>query len=359
MRNPFARRTEDRQAVSWPDALVEHLSATPNVSAATTGAVETASGLLARAFAGADLTAAEPVATALDAGLRATVGRALIRRGEALLVLDGDRLAVASSWWVTGGDRPEDWTYRAYLTGPSAQRTLTTGSGGVLHFTWARDTSLPWRGVSPLEAARLAGKLSAETVAALADEAAGPRGSLLPVPKDGEDPTVAQLKQDLRTLAGRLALVESLAAAMPGALPSAANSGHGWNPVRIGANPPPSVIEQAKLATAEVLTACGVPIPLASPEASDTGQREAWRRFVASTCAPLGDVLAAEIATKTGRPAAFGWSELRAADLQARARAVGQLTTAGATLDSAAAVVGFDGLQPQALPEPPEAPENE
>ena len=44
---------------------------------------------------------------------------------------------------------------------------------------------------------------------ALADEASGPRGMLLPTPVDGNDPTITALKSDLRSLRGKVALVES------------------------------------------------------------------------------------------------------------------------------------------------------
>lgn len=73
------------------------------------------------------------------------------------------------------------------------------------------DPERPWRGIGPLQAATLAGKLSAETIGMLADEASGPRGHLLPLPQvDDEDDTINELKSDIRTLNGSIATVESL-----------------------------------------------------------------------------------------------------------------------------------------------------
>ena len=64
----------------------------------------------------------------------------------------------------------------------------------------AADNESPWRGVGPLQVTQLAGRLSAETVAALADESSGPRGSnCLPLPSN-EGTT--DLQADLKKLKG-------------------------------------------------------------------------------------------------------------------------------------------------------------
>ena len=70
----------------------------------------------------------------------------------------------------------------------------------------------------------MAGRLSAELVNALADEASGTRGHVLPIPVDGEDPTVERLKADLKVLRGQTAVVES------------SQSGS-WKPDDPGSNP--------------------------------------------------------------------------------------------------------------------------
>ena len=87
---------------------------------------------------------------------------------------------------------------QAYPGGPS--RTVTydvVSAQSVLHFRYAVDPSMPWRGNGPVQVAALSGKLSAETVRALADEASGPVGRLLGVPVDGEDATVLKLKDEV------------------------------------------------------------------------------------------------------------------------------------------------------------------
>ena len=95
------------------------------------------------------------------------------------------------------------------LAGADDTITTTRAGDGVVHLRYAVDhPARPWQGLGPLDVASLSGKLGAETVKALADESSGPRGSLLPVQVDGEDPTLVNLKADGRTLAGRASLVQ-------------------------------------------------------------------------------------------------------------------------------------------------------
>ena len=79
----------------------------------------------------------------------------------------------------------------------------------VLHFKYAIDPERPWRGNSPIGVASLAGRLSAETMHALADESSGPRGQLLGLPVDGNDPTMAELKSDVAKARGRMAFLQT------------------------------------------------------------------------------------------------------------------------------------------------------
>ena len=79
----------------------------------------------------------------------------------------------------------------------------------MLHFRYAVDASTPWRGNGPIAVANLAGRLSAETVNALANESSGPVGRLLGIPVDGEDATVQALKSDIASAKGKVALLEA------------------------------------------------------------------------------------------------------------------------------------------------------
>ena len=113
----------------------------------------------------------------------------------------GGRLMLipASSWDVHGDVDPASWTYRLTLGGPSRLTTIDpVAAGSMVHIRLQADPENPWRGVSPLASAAIAGRLSAETMQALSDEASGPRGMLLPIPTDGNDPTTTTLKSDLK-----------------------------------------------------------------------------------------------------------------------------------------------------------------
>ena len=352
------RRTEDRasETTSYSDALVDLIIARASGDIAkfsATAALETCAGIVQRAFAAAEVQGPPMVAAALDGRTRSMIGRALIRKGEIVFhgkAGDGLVLRPASAWTITGENNPESWTYLVHLAGPSRQTSLTVGSGDVFHFMYSSDPARPWHGVGPLEAASLAGRLSAELAAALSDEAAGTRGFLLPIPSDGQDATVTALRADLGSLRGKTALVESqtLGQWTPGERQSVAGSG--WSPVRLGASPPAPLVELAVHATREVMEACGISPGLFSE--SGTVSREAWRQTLHGVIAPLGQLAAEEISMKTGTEVRFTWSELRASDIMSKARAVQSLTGAGATLESAAAATGLEGLQ-EAPVEPP------
>ena len=90
------------------------------------------------------------------------------------------------------------------------------------------------------------------------------------------------------------------------------------------------------------LAVCGVPISLL--EKSDgTGLREAYRILLVSTLIPLGRMCALEMQDKLDAPGlAFDWSELRAADLQGRARSYASLVGAGMNEDRASRLSGLD-----------------
>ena len=132
------------------------------------------------------------------------VGRSLIRHGELVLLIDTTagklRLVPAESHDVSGGPFPEEWEYTVTLGGPS--KTMThefVPAASVLHFRYAADPARPWRGNGPVEVAALAGRLSAETVRALAEESSGQVGRLLGIPVDGQDATVRASRLTLPT----------------------------------------------------------------------------------------------------------------------------------------------------------------
>ena len=96
-------------------------------------AVEASAGLVARAFALAELVPATPATSAVTPALLEMVGRAFIARGELVAVLEADpmdglALHPASYWDVRGSYRPASWRYRANLAGPSRLATVSRAS---------------------------------------------------------------------------------------------------------------------------------------------------------------------------------------------------------------------------------------
>ena len=345
MRWPWQAR-ETRADSSYTDALVAAITANAGGQSTAfptaTAALEAAAGVVGRAFASASVRAPDAMRDALGPACLSMIGRSLIRRGEILFLIkvDGGRVKLwpAASHDITGGPDPDSWAYRLTVGGP--ERTLTYPSvpaAGVIHLQYSRDPEHPWRGYGPLQVAQLGGRLSSETVAALADEASGPRGSLLPLPMPGDDPTIELLKADLKKLKGQLATVETTQSMAPGA----AGTNDGWIARRIGAEPPAALVQLHEIATREVLGACGIPPVLFSSNPNGTAGREAWRQLLFATVAPLGRLVVAELAAKLEADVALDWDELRASDVASRARAFQSMVGAGMDLAKAAALSGL------------------
>ena len=256
---PFSNETRDD---AYTDTLVSLLVSraqgrTLAVPAAI-GALEACAGVVGRGFASAEVEGRGVVVDALTPSVMELVGRSLIRAGEVVFLVDttGGRLQIlpCETWDVEGGPFPDSWEYRLTLGGPS--RTLTYDfmpASSVLHFRYACDAAKPWRGNSPLAVAALAGRLSAETVNQLADEASGPVGSLLGIPKDGDDETVDALKADIANAKGRVALLES---------GDWDNTGGGTVDLatkRFGAEPPESLVKLLETSSREVWSASCLP----------------------------------------------------------------------------------------------------
>ena len=120
------------------------------------------------------------------------------------------RLLPAQTHDIVGGPDPTRWEYQVTVGGPSETETHNNvPATSVLHFKYAIDPERPWRDNSPLDVARLAGRLSAETINALANESSGPRGQLLGLPFDGNDPTMSAFKSDIGKANGRMAFLQT------------------------------------------------------------------------------------------------------------------------------------------------------
>ena len=238
-----------------------------------TAALEACAGVIGRAFAMAEIDAPPWAKEALSPSCLLLIGRSLIKAGEVLFKIDMTpnavlRLYPVADHNVFGSHDPQQWTYRISLQGPSlisSAEQITSQS--VLHFMYSTTASVPWRGQGPVQNAAAAGRLSAETVAALADELSGPRGFVLPLPGvDGGDTTIDGLKSDIKTLSGQVATVESMSSGWNEGDKRTSPQGD-WEVKRIGARPPEALIQLQSVATMEILSACGLsPAPCLMPK---------------------------------------------------------------------------------------------
>ena len=340
---PFGNRLETR-ADSYTDAVIAGLLSraqgkTLAVPSAT-AALEACAGTVGRGFAASEVSGPDPLTSALTPGVLALIGRSLIRHGEVVFLIDTQagklRLIPAETHDVEGGPFPEEWEYRITLGGPS--KTLTkefVPAQSILHFRYSVESSSPWRGNGPIQVAALAGQLSAQTVKSLANEAGGPVGRLLGIPADGADGTVSALKTDIANAKGKMAIIEAGDWGNAGG-----DSKVSLKSERFGAEPPVSMIQLLSAASQEVYAACGLNSGLWGGSSS-AAVREAWRLCLFGVLSPLGRLVQAELQDKLDEGISLSWTELRASDLQGRARSVQSLVGAGVPVQAAAKEAGL------------------
>ena len=291
---------------------------------------EACTGLWSRAFAGGTCGELQP-------DVLARIGRDLVTRGESLWMVQGNAIvAPVSSHDIEGAFEPASWRYRVDLPGPSSTNTRRVQAANILHLRINMDPSTPWRGRSPWSLIRDSALLLQGLERQLRNEAAGPSGFILPVPK----PTT-ELSTDVSSLGGRVVLGESTSADNWGGGGRGSPTGE-WRVTRLGLSPPDGTVELRTQAEASIAAAAGVPPSLLSAKAAEAAGREAWRMFVLGTIAAIAASLAPEIAAKLGGSGAITFEALRASDIQGRARAFAALTGGGMTTAQASAVVGFD-----------------
>ena len=349
---PFKPRIEDRQSggIPFSDAVVQAIvSAAGGTSPAdptAIAALEASTSLYSAAFAGAAVTPANEITGAITPAVRALIARDLIRRGESLHLVrvraGRVELLPAGSWDVRGPWSEEDWFYRLDLFGPSGNVTRFVPGRTVAHCRYAVDPARPWLGISPLTWARATGTLAANLEQRLGEEAGGTVAHVLPIPQDGGDGSaddpLASLKADIKAAKGGTVLTETTSAGWGEGKASAPQ--RDWQPHRIGANPPPVLPALRTHVFEAVLSACGVPVSLVT-DADGTSQREAYRRWYATSVTALGDLVAAELSAKLETDVRFDFTHLYATDLAGRAGAFAKLVAGGVETDRALAIAGL------------------
>ena len=346
MKLPWTKATEDYQDSSYTDALIAALirqvrgRTASDALTSETGALESAAGLVGRAFMACEVSGDPAYTRALTPQVMELIGRSLLRRGDSVFYLDtsdGLTLLPAQTHSIAGGPMPSGWVYDISLAGPGELKTLRpVHAAGVLHFRYGCDVETPWRGNAPLGVARGIGDLVAEVTTYLTQESGKPRGGFIGTPKDGEDETIDQLRADAAGAKGQLLFVESQDEEWEGG----GKSRGGWNVKHFGPTVGAGMVEVAKLARAEALAALGVHEALFSAS-SAAALREAWRLALFSLIAPLGHLVEAELRAKIDPGISVSWTELRASDLAGRARAYQALVNGGKSEADASMIAGL------------------
>ena len=340
MRFPWQDR-ETRQE-TFTEAALELLSQGadgPKASADGIAALEIALGLWGRAFASASVEPSS-MADALTPSVLEMIGRELIRVGEAVFlveVVDGRLMLQPSKTWdLQGGPDPASWTYAITLAGPSTtSKTKNVSERRIVHTRYAVDPDRPWRGVGPLEWAKITATLAANVEARLSEELGQSAGEILPVP-DGK--AKGALQKDLRTIKGRLALVESTASNWEGSSQGAPRRDLVQN--RIGANPPEVLATLRSDAALHILAMCGVPVTMLE-RADGTALQEAWRQFLHASVVPVAALVSAELSDKLAVDIGLNFDRMFASDLSGRARAFQSMVGGGMDVAKAAALAGL------------------
>ena len=170
----------------------------------------------------------------------------------------------------------------------------------------------------------------------LIEEVGGPVGAVVAQPLGGDSLTA--LQADIQKLRGRLVMVESTSGGYGDAASAPRTD---WIPRRVGANPPPPLIELRERASAGILAAAGCPLSLLS-RSDGVLAREELRRAVSFTFEPVARVVASELGAKLDVPGlAFDFSALFASDLQGRSRAMKALVQSGLPLADAVSLTGL------------------
>ena len=345
MRWPWSK-PEKRAIVSDAVALAILTNAQGSVQGdpTATAALETVCCLYANSFAAAKITGDRT--ERITPSMLAIIARNLIRRGDSLHLMEIRRgmfdFLPCGSWDVRGRGDEESWRYRVDLYSPGGSRTRFVESGQVIHCRYAIAPETPWRGVSPMGWARDSGALMSNLELRLGQEAGGAVAHVLPIPSDGgdgsDDDQLASLKADLAAAKGKTILTETTAAGWGEGQASAPRSD--WKPMRIGAHPPEILRGLRSDASLAVLSACGVPVSLAT-DADGTSQRESWRRFIMGAVEPLLELVVEELERKLETRISFDLSNLMAHDVVGRSQAFQRMIQGGLSVDDALAKSGL------------------
>ena len=335
---PF-RKAEQRSSTFEglvTDAVVgAALGATGTPSPDALAAVETAAGWVGRCFAVAEVSGDRY--GMVSARVLEMIGRELVRRGEAVFAIEGEtmpRLTPCGTWDIRGTDNPRGWWYRVDSFGASMHRTRLLPGSSVVHPRINPDPVRPWQGRSPVRVASATSATAASAERSALAEARLPSGRMLPMPIVERADRLG-FQASIRE--GGLHVVRS-----SGQLVGEREPRNRWEPAAYQPAPAATHVELRRDAARDVLSACGIPAVLFDVRADGASRREAYREVTASTLAPWGRLVEAELRDKLDSPdLALSFKGLHGADLASRGRALKQLVESNVPLAEAMAITGL------------------
>ncbi len=283
-------------------------------------AVGVATGYWSRAFAAA-LVEPEPLAEVIPA----LVVR-LALEGEAALVRDGSRLALATISSVKGRSAPETWVYQLTLPGPSETPSIVRSRAEVAHIRLGPREH--WRGEAPWATVPYAANTVARFERLLQEVDGLPHRS-------GVGISFRALLND-QQLEGIHRLLSKAAedTTRPLIMPGGATF---TNLASGGATGSPAHFPMA----GAIFAAYGIPPVLFSDNASDAALREAKREFVSSTIVPIAAQIVREV-KRLDPSASIDLSPLRMPDWQQLSRAYKSFRDAGMSDEEARRLLGLE-----------------
>ena len=323
---------DKKEQRNYTDAITQQILQQAGQSQYTPPAVvEVAAGLASRAFASAEVTGRD--SALFDAMTLAEVGRDFISTGEWLGLRRNGRLFRVLSYTIQ-----EDGSYRLEISprGGLRQTSVASSDDTVVHarYITSRQTL---RGIAPLDTSPNLKSFLFNLEQSLTEESRTPNGFLTPIPTDGGDEEIDDLKQQLSDLKGRVALVKTMSGGWDSGVQNRLR--REFDAIRYGMQLPDTTVRMYEQTRRTALALFGVPIELTEP-ADGTGKREAWRQYLHATISPLAKMFTAAC-ERSGLSISLDFSSLYASDIAGRARAFQSLVASGMDIEEAATVSGI------------------
>ena len=322
----------DPGPVSATDVAADQIAARArgdDVEASQLFAVELAAATWARTFAAADLSG--DGAALVTPSVMTMIARSLAIYGEIAFVVRGMNLIPAHSITVQGDADPATWTYRLTLPGPTDSQTAVYPASQILHFRIGTDPQRPWRGQSPLVAARVGAATASGLERSLQE---GVRVQRMNIVAFSGRVTQHQLDQATASIRQR--------AARDGLVTVSAGADGGLGISEITPDVATGQGDLRRAISAEILASYGLSAVLLNEQAPATSLREVGRMLLNGTIQPIAKLIAAEVMAKTGTEIIFDFAKLRASDVAGQARAVGALVKAGVSVSDALVQTGLE-----------------